>query len=302
MLAGVALDFIRRRCANCLLLALLAAAAALLAVPAAEAATPKPAKASVMSRNVFLGADLTPGVKATSLQGLVTAAGVVLKQVDDNKFGVRAKGLGAEIVSENPDLVGLQEVALWRTEPCTESPLPPHATEVRYDFLQLLLTAAQQGQEPLPHGDLAARVRLRGLGERRRQRVDHGPGLPDGERVQRPADDARRDPRPQRSASRRPTPRAQLRHAAPGAAGGRRPTSPGAGRGSTPRCRERRGSASSTPTRRRSTTGEQPRHHRRRRRQRRDPRGAGQELFRTAGRRRAPAGDPGRRSELRRQD
>jgi endonuclease/exonuclease/phosphatase family metal-dependent hydrolase len=146
MLAGVALDFIRRRGANSLLLALLAAAAALLAVPAAEGATPKPPKASVMSRNVFLGGDLTPGVQASSLQGLVTAAGVILKQVDDNKFGVRAKGLAAEIVNKNPDLVGLQEVALWRTEPCTESPLPPHATQVRYDFLKLLLQQLNKGK------------------------------------------------------------------------------------------------------------------------------------------------------------
>jgi endonuclease/exonuclease/phosphatase family metal-dependent hydrolase len=76
----------------------------------------------------------------------VTAAGVILKQVDDNKFGVRAKGLGAEIVSKNPDLVGLQEVALWRTEPCTESPLPPHATQVRYDFLKLLLKQLNKGK------------------------------------------------------------------------------------------------------------------------------------------------------------
>ena len=147
MLAGVALDFIRRRGANSLLLVLPVAAAALLAVPTAEAATPKPAKASVMSRNIFLGADLTPGVQATSLQGLVTAAGVVLKQVDDNKFGVRARGLAAEIVGKNPDLVGLQEVALWRTEPCTESPLPPHATQVRYDFLKLLLQQLNKGKK-----------------------------------------------------------------------------------------------------------------------------------------------------------
>ena len=124
---------------------------------------------------------------------------MILKQVDDNKFPVRAKGLAAEIVTKNPDLVGLQEVALWRTEPCTESPLPPHATQVRYDFLKLLLAAAQQGQEALSHGDLAARVRLRGLGEHRRQRVDRGPGMPDGQRDQRPPDDARRDPRPQRT-------------------------------------------------------------------------------------------------------
>ena len=146
MLAAVALDFLRRRGGSSLLVALLAAGAALFAVPVADGATARPAKASVMSRNVFLGADLTPGVQATSLQGLVTAAGVILKQVDDNKFGVRAKGLAAEIVGKNPDLVGMQEVALWRTEPCTESPLPPHATQVRYDFLKLLLKQLNKGR------------------------------------------------------------------------------------------------------------------------------------------------------------
>jgi endonuclease/exonuclease/phosphatase family metal-dependent hydrolase len=147
MLAGVASPLCHRT-GNRLVVALLLAAAALVAVPAGAAAgaKPKPAKVSVMSRNLYLGADLTPGVQATSLQGLVTAAGVILKQVDDNKFGVRAKGLGAEIVGKNPDLVGLQEVALWRTEPCTESPLPPHATQVRYDFLKLLLKQLKKGK------------------------------------------------------------------------------------------------------------------------------------------------------------
>jgi hypothetical protein len=128
-------------------LALAVVFVALLAVPsgAAAAASPKP-NVRVMSRNVFLGGDLTPGTQATSLQQLVTAAGVILKQVDDNKFGVRAKGLAGEIIKANPDVVGLQEVALWRTEPCTESPLPPHAAQVRYDYLKLLLAQLNKGK------------------------------------------------------------------------------------------------------------------------------------------------------------
>jgi endonuclease/exonuclease/phosphatase family metal-dependent hydrolase len=117
-------------------LVLLAAAA----VPSAPAAAADdPATVKVMSRNVYLGADLTPGVRAASLQELVNAAGVILKQVDDNKFKVRAKGLAAEINNKHPDLVGMQEVALWRTGPCTESPIPPKAAKVRYDYLKLLL-------------------------------------------------------------------------------------------------------------------------------------------------------------------
>ncbi len=98
-----------------------------------------------MTRNVYLGADLTAGVNAGSLQGLVDAAGGILHQVDQNKFQVRAKGLAAEIVGKNPDLVGLQEVALWRTAPCTGSPIPPKATHVRYDYLKLLLAQLNRG-------------------------------------------------------------------------------------------------------------------------------------------------------------
>lgn len=102
--------------------------------------------ASVMTRNVYLGADLELGVRATSLQGLVDQAGVILAQVDRNNFPVRAKGLAAEILTNHPDVVGLQEVALWRTGPCTESPIPPKATHVRYDYLALLLKHLNRGK------------------------------------------------------------------------------------------------------------------------------------------------------------
>ena len=107
-----------------------------LAVPASSMAA---GQVKVMTRNLYLGADLTPGVKAKNLQDLANAAGTIIHQVDKNKFPVRAKGLAAEILKKKPDLVGLQEVALWRTGPCTENPIPPKATKVRYDYLKRLL-------------------------------------------------------------------------------------------------------------------------------------------------------------------
>ena len=115
----------------------LVAALALVLLPAAADA--RTAKVSVMSRNLYLGADLTPGTTAKSIQELVNAAGGVLNQVDANNFPVRAKGLAQEILTTNPDLVGLQEAALWRTQPCSKGPLPPSATTVRYDYLRSLL-------------------------------------------------------------------------------------------------------------------------------------------------------------------
>lgn len=126
-------------------LALLTALALVLFPASAGAATNRP-HVSVMSRNVYLGADLELGVRATGLQGLVDAAGTILHQVDANDFPVRARGLAAEILAKKPDLVGLQEVALWRTAPCTENPLPPKATHIRYDYLKLLMSRLSVGK------------------------------------------------------------------------------------------------------------------------------------------------------------
>jgi len=106
--------------------------------------------AGVMTRNLYLGADLAPALAATSLNGFVDANSAVLRQVTATNFPTRAKGLAAEILDKQPDLVGLQEVALWRTGPTSVSPLfggPKTATTVRYDFLRLLLDRLNAGKE-----------------------------------------------------------------------------------------------------------------------------------------------------------
>jgi endonuclease/exonuclease/phosphatase family metal-dependent hydrolase len=105
----------------------------------------KPATVTVMTRNLYLGADLGPGMNATSLQSLADGAGEILNQVDQNDFRQRAKGLANEILATKPDLVGLQEAALWRTQPCDRSPVPPSATAVRYDYIALLLARLNKG-------------------------------------------------------------------------------------------------------------------------------------------------------------
>ena len=121
------------------LLALLAmVAVAMLAAPARSQAAGN-SKVSVMTRNVYLGADPSPGIAAQNFNELKDAAGTILNQVDQNNFPVRAKGLAKEILQKRPALVGLQEAALWRTAPCGSPFIPPQATTVRYDYIQLLL-------------------------------------------------------------------------------------------------------------------------------------------------------------------
>ncbi len=125
-----------------------AIAAFALIAPTASVAK-KPERVRVMSRNLYLGADLSPGTSATNFQDLVDAAGQILNQVDVNDFPTRAKGLAQEIINRNPDLVGLQEAALWRDAPCSDNPVPPSATHVHPggNFLRLLMNQLNSGHK-----------------------------------------------------------------------------------------------------------------------------------------------------------
>ncbi len=139
-------------------LAALAAVLALVLAPAAAGAHGKAkghdhfhgrGKAfDTMTRNVYLGADLLPAIAAPNLGAFVAANGKVLREVTHNDFPVRAKGLADEILEQKPDLVGLQEVALWRTAPVNFEVLSkgPSATTVRYDYLQELLAQLNEGK------------------------------------------------------------------------------------------------------------------------------------------------------------
>jgi len=105
---------------------------------------------TTMTRNLYLGADLAPAIGAPSLEAFVAANGQILREVTANAFPTRAKGLAQEILAEKPDLVGLQEVALWRTGPPSLTPVlsgEPSATTVRYDYLQLLLDQLNKGPD-----------------------------------------------------------------------------------------------------------------------------------------------------------
>ncbi len=131
----------QRRCSAIMAILLGLVAAALLlpaASPAAPPSTPPNGSTiTVMSRNLYLGADLGPAVNAPDICSAIDAGGQILNDVDASNFPERAKLLAREIVAAKPDLVGLQEVALWRFQERSDFTATP-ATAVRYDFLQLL--------------------------------------------------------------------------------------------------------------------------------------------------------------------
>jgi endonuclease/exonuclease/phosphatase family metal-dependent hydrolase len=103
----------------------------------------------VMTRNLYLGTDIMRPINAIQgkqdapvlelLTALANATDTARSIVDATDFGTRSKLLAAEIADQHPDLVGLQEVALWRHGPLqlTQAAVP-NATEVDYDFLAML--------------------------------------------------------------------------------------------------------------------------------------------------------------------
>jgi endonuclease/exonuclease/phosphatase family metal-dependent hydrolase len=135
-----------RRVAVALFAAVVVLLSAFAGVAAAKTAKGTPVK--VMTRNLYLGADLTPAIQSTSTEAFIEANGGIVRSVEATNFPLRAKGLAKEILGQEPDLVGLQEVALWREAPPSLGPVfsgMPSATKVKYDFLKLLLAQLNKG-------------------------------------------------------------------------------------------------------------------------------------------------------------
>src|SRR3954466_11318272 len=91
-----------------------AAVAALCSPAAAQAAAAKGPTVTVMTRNLFLGADLAPAINAPTIPEAIDGAGTVWNQLQATRFPERVVPLAREIRASPAALGGLEEVALGR--------------------------------------------------------------------------------------------------------------------------------------------------------------------------------------------
>ena len=156
---------------------------AVAALPVATAEANDPAKVRVMTRNIYLGATLTPGLEAKNFQGLVDAAGTIIREVDANRYDIRVRGLANEIKNKKPDLVGLQEAAHWRQGPCNVAPTTANVKQNRWNSLRLLMAELNDDKKlyrvviSKPEFDFAIYANMDG------NKNTHGPGCPLGAEI-----------------------------------------------------------------------------------------------------------------------
>ena len=93
----------------------------------------------VMTRNLYLGADLGPLIAAKPADFFAATSAAWL-MVKNNDFHTRAKAVAAEIADTRPALIGLQEAVTWRTQSPPDG-MATRATHVEFDYVADLLKA-----------------------------------------------------------------------------------------------------------------------------------------------------------------
>ena len=103
-----------------------------------------PARAiTVMSRNLYLGADLAPIMAAGSPEQIPELVGQAWNRIALNDFPARADAFAREVQSTRPDVIGLQEVAKFRVQDPGDFLVGNQraARTVVYDYLMIVLDA-----------------------------------------------------------------------------------------------------------------------------------------------------------------
>jgi endonuclease/exonuclease/phosphatase family metal-dependent hydrolase len=111
-----------------------------------QARADNPHVVTVMTRNVDAGTDMNYVLAATDEQSLAIGMHLTIEELNASGFAQRAAKLADEIAAQQPDLIALQEVTLWRTGPIMQPP----ATNVLCDQLDLLM--AELSKRKLHYG------------------------------------------------------------------------------------------------------------------------------------------------------
>lgn len=111
----------------------------------------------VMTRNIYLGGDVGRPLAATNTAQFLAAVAETFAEVQATNFPERAVKLADEIEKSRPSLIGLQEVALWRSQFPPDFSRTPNATVVEVDFLEVLM--AELARRNLPYSPVAVGTR-----------------------------------------------------------------------------------------------------------------------------------------------
>lgn len=100
----------------------------------------KPTTVTVMTRNLYLGSDLTPIASAGSVDEVEAMAAQKWEEIVASNFPARAKAIAREIDRARPLLIGLQEAMLYRSQEPADGPTTA-AKKIELDFVKILLAA-----------------------------------------------------------------------------------------------------------------------------------------------------------------
>ena len=95
---------------------------------------------TVMTRNLYLGTALQPIFAAPTPFALFAAVGAGYAEVEANRPAERMAAIADEIAEAQPDVVAIQEAAIFRTDVPPDGPASP-AENTTYDLLELLVDA-----------------------------------------------------------------------------------------------------------------------------------------------------------------
>jgi endonuclease/exonuclease/phosphatase family metal-dependent hydrolase len=117
---------------------------ATIGAPGALAAPKAKPDLTVMSRNLYLGADIITLATAPDPAAEQIQAQQLHNTVEQTNFPVRAKAIAGEIARTHPDVIGLQEVARYYRGPDGVHDSTNNATTLMYDWLDILQGAIKE--------------------------------------------------------------------------------------------------------------------------------------------------------------